>query len=341
MAPGSSEESQCYSAPRGGPLPHKTTTGLSKLRSDQIALPSSAASRCKRKPVIFNFGDSNSDTGGFSAALGINFALPDGRAFFHEATGQLCDGRLTIDFLCESLNTSYLSPYLGSLGPNFGNGANFAVAGSATLPRFQPFSLDVQVRQFLLFQLRSPLLLSRGHANLVGEDGFTDALYIIDIGQNDLATQFTTLPYSQVVGNISVVIEEIRLAISSIYQTGGKNFWVHNAGPFGCLPNILVTSAHTQSDIDELGCLRSRNNAAREFNRQLRSLCDDLRPQMKNATIVYVDVFAIKYDLIANHAKHGFENPLMACCGNGGPPYNYNPNITCGRIGFTVCDEAS
>lgn len=306
-----------------------------------LGLPSSAASRCKRKPVLFNFGDSNSDTGGFSAGLGINFTLPAGRAFFHEATGRLCDGRLTIDFLCESLNTSFLSPYLESLGPNFSNGANFAVAGAATIPRYQPFSLGVQLRQFLLFRSRSPLLFSRGHANLVGEDGFADALYTIDIGQNDLVIQFTTLPYSQVIGNISVFVEEIRFAIWSIYQSGGKNFWVHNTGPLGCLPNILVTTAHDASDIDELGCLRSHNDAAREFNRRLQSLCEELRCRMKNATIVYIDVFAIKYDLIANHVEHGFENPLMACCGNGGPPYNYNPNITCGRSGYTVCNEAS
>lgn len=57
-------------------------------------------SQCSQKPVIFNFGDSNSDTGGFSEGLGLRFGPPSGRTFFHKPSGRLCDGRLMIDFLC-------------------------------------------------------------------------------------------------------------------------------------------------------------------------------------------------------------------------------------------------
>ena len=60
-----------------------------------------AAAGCQAPPVIFNFGDSNSDTGGLVAGLGYLVGLPNGRSFFRRSTGRLCDGRLLIDFLCK------------------------------------------------------------------------------------------------------------------------------------------------------------------------------------------------------------------------------------------------
>lgn len=49
-------------------------------------------------PAIFNFGDSNSDTGGLSAAFG-QAGPPAGESFFHHPAGRYSDGRLVIDFI--------------------------------------------------------------------------------------------------------------------------------------------------------------------------------------------------------------------------------------------------
>lgn len=52
-------------------------------------------------PAIFNFGDSNSDTGGLVAGIGEILDPPYGQTYFQRPTGRFCDGRLIIDFLRE------------------------------------------------------------------------------------------------------------------------------------------------------------------------------------------------------------------------------------------------
>ncbi|KAK6121106.1 hypothetical protein DH2020_045158 [Rehmannia glutinosa] len=307
-----------------------------------LCFPQLAHSHCKNPPIIFNFGDSNSDTGGLVAGLGFPVKLPNGRTFFGRSTGRLSDGRLVIDFLCGSVNTSFLSPYLDSLGSTFSNGANFAIAGSATLPKFVPFALNIQVMQFKHFKDRSAELAATGVDGLIGPDRFEDALYMIDIGQNDIADSFAKgLSYVQVVKKIPSILAEIENAVKEIYDQGGRKFWVHNTGPLGCLPQKLALLKNTSDDLDSFGCISSYNAVAKLFNEGLRRKCVGLRSEMKDATIVYVDVYAIKFDLIANSTKYGFSTPLMACCGSGGPPYNYDKKVPCGFLGCQVCDQAS
>ncbi|CAO2180054.1 unnamed protein product [Urochloa humidicola] len=303
--------------------------------------PSPAA--CARPPVVFAFGDSNTDTGGIAAGLGYYYPLPEGRAFFRRATGRLCDGRLVIDYLCESLNMSYLSPYLEALGTDFTGGANFAISGSSTLPRNVPFSLHVQVQQFLHFKQRSFELVAHDGSAPVDTDGFRNALYLIDIGQNDLSAAFGSgAPYDDIVSQkIPAIISEIKDAIMTLYYNGAKNFWVHGTGPLGCLPQKLAAPRADDSDLDYSGCLKTLNNGAYEFNNQLCAACDELRSQLRGATVVYTDVLLIKYDLVANHSAYGFEEPLMACCGYGGPPYNYNANVSCLGPGYRVCEDGA
>ncbi|KAG5525499.1 hypothetical protein RHGRI_031971 [Rhododendron griersonianum] len=275
-------------------------------------LPRPVLSQCSNVPVIFNFGDSNSDTGGLVAGLGFPVNPPNGR---------------------QSVNASFLSPYMESLGSTFRNGANFAVVGSSTLPKFLPFALNVQVMQFLRFKARSLQLSAAGFGNMTSDEAFRNALYMIDIGQNDLANSFSkNLSYVQVIKRIPSVTIEIKNAVKAIYGQGGRKFWIHNTGPLGCLPQKLSMVQRSPNDLDPHGCLSSYNAAAGVFNEALRHLCTEMSSELTDATIVYVDIYSIKYDLIANSTKYGFSSPLMACCGYGGPPYNYNikfPLIRC------------
>lgn len=58
-------------------------------------------------------------------------------------------------------------------------------------------------------------------------------------------------------------------------------------------------------DFDKHGCLASYNSAAKLFNQGLDHMCRELRTELRDAKIVYVDIYAIKYDLIANSTNYG------------------------------------
>lgn len=70
-------------------------------------------SKCEFE-AIFNFGDSNSDTGGFWAAFPAQ-GPPYGMTYFKKPSGRASDGRLIIDFLGISSSFLFIFYHLHSL----------------------------------------------------------------------------------------------------------------------------------------------------------------------------------------------------------------------------------
>ncbi|GAA0150416.1 hypothetical protein LIER_09364 [Lithospermum erythrorhizon] len=289
---------------------------------------------------IFNFGDSNSDTGGLSAAFG-QAPFPNGETFFHTPSGRYSDGRLIIDFIAEHLGVPYLSAFLDSVGSNFSYGANFATAGSTIRPQnttmtqsgYSPISLDVQSHEFSDFHNRSQVLHNRGglfQYLLPKKEVFSGALYTFDIGQNDLTAGYKlNLTTEQVKEYVPDVISQFSSVIKTIYDQGGRYFLIHNTGPVGCLPYIMARFPVPASKIDKHGCFIPYNEVSQYFNLRLKEEVLKLRKALPLAAITYVDVYSIKYSLISQAKKLGFEDPFLACCGPGGK-YNYNRFIKCG-----------
>ncbi|PPS17188.1 hypothetical protein GOBAR_AA03386 [Gossypium barbadense] len=299
-------------------------------------------------PAIFNFGDSNSDTGGLSAAFG-QAPPPNGMSYFGHPAGRYCDGRLVIDFLAESLGLPYLSAFLDSLGTNFTHGANFATAGSTIRPQnttlhqsgFSPISLNVQFYEFHDFHVRSQIVRKRGgvyETILPKEEDFSSALYTFDIGQNDLTSgYFLNMSVDEVKAYVPDVLNQFHTIIKAskrnlnhdIYDVGGRYFWLHNTGPVGCLPYVMERIPVLAGQIDRYGCASPFNEVAQFFNQGLKKTVQQLRKDLPHAAITYVDVYSVKYSLISQGRNHGFNQPLRTCCGHGGK-YNYNKNLGCG-----------
>ncbi|XP_038714984.1 uncharacterized protein LOC120008666 [Tripterygium wilfordii] len=288
-------------------------------------------------PAIFNFGDSNSDTGA-SAATGV-FPPPTppyGDTFFQMPSGRYCDGRFIIDFIAQSFGLPYLNPYLDSLGTNFSHGANFAVAG-ATIRDFPtspvPFYLTIQYRQFEQFKLRSQIIRQKGGvfaSMMPKEEYFSKALYTFDIGHNDIGGPLavTNMSIQQINESIPDAINEFITNVKNTYNLGGRSFWIHNVGPTGCLPPYL--EKFFSAEVDNVGCAKPYNGLVQYFNDKLKESILQLRKDFQDAAITYVDAYSVKYALHSEPKKYGFEHPLVACCGYGGR-YNFGAGLTCGR----------
>ncbi|KAM7269715.1 hypothetical protein ACFE04_025212 [Oxalis oulophora] len=289
-------------------------------------------------PAIFNFGDSNSDTGGKSAAF-HRLPSPNGDTFFHKPSGRYSDGKVVIDFIAERFGLPFLSAYLDSIGTNFRHGANFATGGSTIQPAdatifgagFSPISLDLQLKQFEQFKARSLELYNQGPSlypktSLPKPEDFGKALYTFDIGQNDLHAGFKLMTNKQVVESIPGIINMLSQAVEQLYENGARAFWIHNTGPIGCLPFSLIYSPPKPVDMDVSGCINSENEIAQEFNEKLKEKISQLRTKLLDAVFTYIDIYTAKYLLISEAKNYGFSNPLGYCCGHYGDYY-----VACGK----------
>ncbi|KAI3516125.1 hypothetical protein L1887_15035 [Cichorium endivia] len=317
-----------------GSLLVATSSILMVVNGKRIPNPYDDQSSSCQFPAIFNFGDSNSDTGAVSAVFG-RIRLPYGMTYFHKPSGRFSDGRLIIDFLAENLGLPYLSAYLDSIGTNFRHGANFAVSGATIQPAdalmlnrtFNPLTLDVQLSQFQQFKDRSSELYREGSAKAKSSDinchfprpnEYTRALYTFDIGQNDLNGGIVSMKEEQVKKYIPTIIDEFSSVVRKLYQQGARTFWIHNTGPIGCLPYFVKNYPPTPENTDEIGCVKSYNDVAQEFNKNLKDKVSQMQTQLQEASLVYVDVYSVKYSLISQPNKYGFTDRFGQCIGQDG-----------------------
>ncbi|CAN1161908.1 GDSL esterase/lipase At4g01130 [Linum perenne] len=192
----------------------------------------SDSSRCEFE-AIFNFGDSNSDTGGFWAAFPAQSA-PFGMTYFKKPAGRASDGRLIVDFLAEALGIPFLSPYLQSIGSDYRHGANFAtLASTVLLPNtslfvtgISPFSLAIQLNQMKQFKLQTVDFHSNSFpgstsTNLPSPSIFENSLFTIYIGQNDFTSNLAHIGVAGVMQFIPQVIAQI---VGTIEYTCDRNY---------------------------------------------------------------------------------------------------------------------
>nr|GEV26626.1 GDSL esterase/lipase At3g26430-like [Tanacetum cinerariifolium] len=275
------------------------------------------------------------------AAMYGQLPFPYGENYFHHSAGRYSDGRLVIDFIAEGFGLPYLDAFLDSVGTNFSHGANYAIAGS-TIRRqnttifqsgYSPIPLEFQYVEFSDFLKKSQIIRQKGDVFkyiFPAKDKFSSALYTFDIGQNDLTAGYKLgMTTEQVKAYVPDLISQFTTVIKNVYGSGGRTFWIHNTGPVGCLPYIMDTRVITAAQVDKYGCAAPYNGVSQYFNQKLKEAVIQLRKELPLAAITYVDIYAVKYSLIAQAKNLGFGDPFLVCCGHGGR-YNFNNARRCG-----------
>ncbi|CAK8544881.1 unnamed protein product [Lathyrus sativus] len=303
--------------------------------------------------AIFNFGDSNSDTGGFFAAFPAE-TPPFGMTYFKKPVGRASDGRLIIDFLAQAIGIPFLSPYLQSIGSDFKHGANYAtLASTVLLPNnsllfsgISPFFLAIQLNQMKQFVAKVKEA-DQKDTKLPSPDIFGKSLYTFYIGQNDFTSKLADIGTGGVEEFLPQVVSQIASTIKELYNLGGRTFMVLNLAPVGCYPSFLVELPHNSTDLDEFGCMVSYNNAVVDYNNMLKESLKQTRENLSDASVVYVDTYTVLLELFQHPSSHGLEYGTKACCGYGGGEYNFNPKVYCGdtkeidgkKVTATACDD--
>lgn len=114
---------------------------------------------------------------------------------------------------------------------------------------------------------------------------------------------------------------------------------VQGLPPSGCLPLTLFLSSET--DKDDLGCVKSVNNLTDTHNIVLQAKLRALRKTYPDATIIYAD-YATAYRTVMKRSNHfGFSERFNACCGAADQPYRFIPFKTCGTPGVSACEKPS
>ena len=114
---------------------------------------------------------------------------------------------------------------------------------------------------------------------------------------------------------------------------------VQGLPPIGCLPLQLITCP--SNDRDQNGCSASANLVIKGHNDLLQKRLDEIQIHYKDSMILYIDYYSAFKTILEKLQQYQCKEPFKACCGSGGGPFNYLPNLLCGAFGTFTCKDSS
>jgi outer membrane lipase/esterase len=178
---------------------------------------------------------------------------------------------------------------------------NYAVGGSRAHEDGINATLSIQVNTFL---------------NVFGGSAPSDALYVIEIGSNDIRDALAALPNQ---GQAGAIITEALTAIGNnmgaLYAAGARKFFVWNA------PNLRLTPAIRTLDKLSPGAGQAAESLSQSFNSGLNAVLGSVAG-LPGIEIVRLDAFKILNDMVADPGAFGLTVVDTACIMPNIPPFD-------------------
>ncbi|CAF1982501.1 unnamed protein product [Brassica oleracea] len=292
-------------------------------------------------PAIFAFGDSIVDTGNndyISTLVKANFP-PYGMNFPHGLpTGRFCNGKIPADFIAEFLGVKpTLPPYLkpGLTHEDLVTGVSFASGGSGFDP-LTPIVVSAIPMSNQLTYFQEYIEKVKGFVGKEkAEHIISKSLAIVIAGSDDLANTYYGTHAEELLYDIDAYTSYMASSASSfamqLYESGARKIGFIGVSPIGCIPIQRTARGGLKRK-----CFDEINVAAQLFNTKLSRSLHSVAETLKNATLVYIDIYSLFAHMIQNPKEYGFDEIDRGCCGTGmvelGPLCNQFTSLLCSNV---------
>ena len=295
--------------------------------------PGWAAADGLRRPFdrIVVFGDSLSDPGNAFALnggqtisppdygmSGVTNGIPDVISLVPDApysSRRFSNGRTWIEDLAAAvgLPQNARPAVAGALfGEDDGRASNYAVGGATAADLSasggSQFPLGVQVNLFL---------------RDVGGRAPADALYVVEIGGNDVRAALVAGP-----GVLNLALTSVAQNIQKLYGAGARHFLVWSAPDVGRTPALQRLNTFVAP-----GIAAGATALSAGYNQNLQGVLQGLRAALPGITIVPFDAFGLLADVQANPRRFGLIDATSACIEPNVPQFGFpsSPPFRCAQ----------